>query len=307
MKGCKMKKKALSLFRLLAILFSLIIISLLLVVMQIIPSERTGITVVHAPDTTLSLSEEELAAAIEAQHYVSTPTVMQLRFLPYYERNNDFVGWIRVPNTGINYPVVQGSDNAFYLNHDFDGRRSGAGTIFLYSDADIFENNRNLSLFGHYMSNGTKFSALHNYLDLEYYRRFPMFTFSTIYEESVYKIFSVFYMAGSGTDALFYYYITPHFATDEAFQAHINQLLARSIFITPVDIDTDDNIIILTVCTYETYDLRLAVAGRRMRPGESFIINTGDAILNPEPLFPQRWYNAFGGAPPAHVLEMLNL
>jgi len=301
MKGYRMENKPKKLTKLYIIIVIFLLIIALLSAFILLSFPRGDEQVSEIPDGEKYVGEKIDEEIVEEP----VPPVMRSRFYDLYEQNDHIIGWIRVPGTNINYPVVQGDDNLFYLHHDLDRRRSAAGTIFLYASADVLENNRNLSLFGHYMRNGTKFSALHNYLDIEHYRRFPIFAFDNLYEDGLYKIFSVFYMAGSSADALFYYYITADFPTDEDFAAHINQLLVRSIFITTVDVDIDDRIVILTVCTYETYDLRLAVAGRRIRPGESLLVNTEDAILNPEPLFPQRWYNAFGGEPPAHILESL--
>jgi len=224
--------------------------------------------------------------------------VMLERFRDYYEQNEDFVGWIRVPNTPIDYPVVYCSDNSFYLSHDFLKRPTKEGTPFLDMGAGILEKNQNLSIYGHYLKNGKMFTALHRYKDLDYYKSYPMFMFDTLYEEGFYKIFSVFYMAGNRTDGLFYYYPTSHFASDEAFMKHVAQLRTRSIFNTTVDVAPGDQLVLLTCCTYEVDNLRLIVAGRKIRPDESFLVDVNNAVLNPAPLYPQKWYNAKGGKPP---------
>ena len=220
------------------------------------------------------------------------------RFLDLYAQNEDLVGWVRVPNTPIDYPVLYCSDNAFYLKHDFNKRQSAAGAIFLDMGADLVEKNQSLALFGHYMKNGTMFTALHNYKDLDYYKTYPIFRFDSLYEDGVYKIFSVFYMAGNSSDKLFYYYPVSYFRSDDAFMKHVEQLNVRSIFNTDVDVVPGDRLVLLTCCTYEVKNLRLIVAGRKVRDGESFIVDTKGAQLNPNPLYPQKWYDAKGGSPP---------
>ena len=253
----------------------------------------------YGPDREPPLHERQEPGEYERERgQVAGPPVMHARFQELYERNNHIVGWIRVPNTTINYPVVHCSDNFFYLHHNFDGRPSAAGTIFLDMDAGILENNQSMTLYGHYMGNDTKFSALHNYKYLEHYKRFPIFQFDTLYEDGFFKIFAVFYMAGNSSDALFYYFPFSTFSTDTAFMLHVNQIRIRSIFNTTVDVAPGDQLVLLTTCTYETYNLRLVVAGRRMRPGESFAFCTNYATLNPQPLFPQVWYDTKGGSPP---------
>jgi len=227
-----------------------------------------------------------------------TEPVMLSRFIEYHEQNDDLIGWIRVPNTVIDYPVVHGSDNYFYLHNDFLRKPSKEGVPFLDMGADILENNQSLSLYGHYLKSGKMFTALHKYKALDYYRSYPLFQFDTLYEEGLFKIFSVFYMAGNRTDKLFYYYPVSSFEDDEAFMRHVKQLRVRSIFNTTVDVVPDDQLVLLTCCTYEVDNLRLIVAGRRIRPGESLAVDTDGASVNPQPLYPQKWYDAKGGAPP---------
>ena len=228
----------------------------------------------------------------------SSPPVMLEKYDELYAQNNDLVGWIRVPNTVIDYPVVHDLTNSYYLDYDFDGNRSAGGTIFLGAESDLLENNRSFSLFGHSMKNGSMFTAVKKYQSLDYYKQWPYFEFDTLYEDGQYLIFSAFYMAGSASDKLFYYYLVAEFEDDDAFMAHVDQIRTRSIYNIPVDVAPEDQIVLLTVCTYEADDLRFVVAGRRLREGETVEIDTSPAALNPEPLYPQVWYNKFGGTPP---------
>lgn len=249
------------------------------------------------PDTPIIEPPADEEPAVVPENEPDTYQIMD-RFLDLYAQNDDLVGWIRVPNTPIDYPVVYCSDNAFYLKHDFYKKQSVAGNPFLDMGADLIENNQSLSIFAHYMKNGTMFTALHNYKDLDYYKTYPIFRFDSLYEDGVYKIFSVFYMAGNSSDKLFYYYPVSHFSSDDAFMQHVKQLRARSIFDTTVDVAPGDQLVLLTCCTYEVKNLRLIVAGRKVRADESFIVDTEHATLNPNPLYPQKWYDAKGGSPP---------
>ena len=239
-------------------------------------------------------AESETTGA-EDEQKESEPPVMMARFEELFAQNSDLVGWIRVPNTTINYPVVYCRDNAFYLDHDFDKKPSSAGTPFLDTRADLLEKNQSLSTYGHQL---THYKDLQKYKSLDYYKENPLFAFDSLYEEGVYKIFAVFYMAGNASDKLFYNYMKAGFDSEEDFQNHINQLTARSIFLTTVDINPGDRLVLLTTCTDETDNLRLIVAGRKIRPGERYRVDTENAVLNPAPLYPQKWYDAKGGSPP---------
>ena len=83
--------------------------------------------------------------------------------------NSDCVAWIRIDGTAIDYPVVQGYDNSFYLKHLFDGEWNGAGCIFLDSRVEPDLSDRHSVLYGHHMKNGTMFSDIAKYKDQTYY------------------------------------------------------------------------------------------------------------------------------------------
>ncbi|MDR1117484.1 MAG: class B sortase [Oscillospiraceae bacterium] len=227
-----------------------------------------------------------------------TPTpepVIMDKFLSYYEQNEDFVGWIRVPNTGIDFPVVYCEDNEYYLSHNFNREPYRNGVPFLDKSADLLVNNRSLALFGHHRFTGGMFSELHSFKSLDFLKKTPVFTFDSLYEDAGYKIFSVFYMAGSSKDEYFYYYPNAVFKDDDAFTAHVEEITKRSIFLTGVDVGPEDQLVLLTCCSYEIDDLRIIIAGRKLREGESAEPDTSLYEKNPKPMYPKGWYNKFGG------------
>ena len=83
--------------------------------------------------------------------------------------NSDCVAWIRIDGTEIDYPVVQGHDNSFYLKHLFGGKWNGAGCIFLDSRVNPDLSDRHSVLYGHHMKNGTMFSDIAKYKDQTFY------------------------------------------------------------------------------------------------------------------------------------------
>jgi SrtB family sortase len=203
----------------------------------------------------------------------------------------------------VNYPVLYCADNAFYLDHDINKMPSRAGIPFLDMRADLLEKNQSLSTYAHHWGNDTMYSALHKYKNLDYYKANPVFVFDSLYEEGVFKIFAVLFMAGNASDGLFYNFMASHFDDDDGFMNHVDQLKVRSIFITTVDVIPEDQLVLMTTCTYETDNLRLVIAGRKVRPGEPIEVDTEHALLNPEPLYPQKWYDSRGGHPP-NTLEL---
>ena len=82
--------------------------------------------------------------------------------------NREIIAWIRIPDTGIDYPVVQGADNEYYLNHTFKKTEHVAGSIFLDKDNSPDFSNRKSILYGHNMKDGSMFRGLRNFLDDEF-------------------------------------------------------------------------------------------------------------------------------------------
>ena len=289
-----------------AALCALIAIALILIfrtgpeeapVLESSPPPSPVITETPSPEVTIA-SPAPVEPEPEPEPTPDVPPVMLEKYNSLYEQNSDFIGWITVPGTVIDYPVVHDMTNLYYLSHDFDKKADAEGTVFLGKEADLLENNRSFSLFAHSLTNGKMFTALKNYKSLDYYKQWPYFEFNSLYEDGQYLIFSVFYMAGDETDSNFYYYLVADFEDDDAFMEHVGQITTRSIFNLPVDVAPDDQIVLLTVCTYETNDLRFVVAGRRLREGETVELDTSEAAPNPAPLYPQKWYAQFGGTPP---------
>ena len=99
-------------------------------------------------------------------HY---PILSLLHFAALKSINSECVAWIRIDGTEIDYPVVQGNDNSFYLKHLFGGEWNGAGCIFLDLRVEPDLSDRHSVLYGHHMKNGTMFSDITNYKDQTYY------------------------------------------------------------------------------------------------------------------------------------------
>jgi len=291
--------------------FTAVLLALLLLLGACSPVESQPPPTTAAPPATTAAPvttapPETTAPASEAPVTEPPPPEILPQWDTWLVRNEDFVGWITVPGTIIDYPVVYCEDNAFYLTHDFDTYSDPDGTIFLSMEADLLEHNQSWSLFGHHRKNGRMFSDLHKYKKLAFLQDSPVFTFDTLYQEARYVIFSVFYMAGNQDDAYFYYYPRSDFPSDAQFEHHIDQLQSRSIFDIPVEVLTTDQIVILTCCSYETEDLRIGIAARRLREGEDTAeLDTSVYAVAENPFYPKKWYDKYGGQPPADVLERL--
>lgn len=227
------------------------------------------------------------------------------KFLPLLEKNRDIKGWITVPNTVIDYPVLQtekdldiqpGGDET-YLYTDYEGNHTKYGSIFMDAHCDI-KDCKNLILHGHHMRDGRMFANLMNYSDLSFYQSSPVFTFDTIYEEAQWKVIAIIKTNTKSDQGEPFQYLRYSFADDSDFLNYVYQVRERSLIDTPVDVNEDDQLITLSTCSYEFDEFRTAVIARKVRPGEDAGVDVSKAVKNPDPLMPDVWYNRYGGTKP---------
>lgn len=169
--------------------------------------------------------------------------------------NPDIVGWIYLEGTEINYPVVRGSDNDYYLNKLYDGTPNGSGSIFMdYRNEPNFVDKNNI-LYGHSMKNGTMFTAIKRFKNQEYYDEHPIALLMT--PDKNYKVeFFTGYIANVEQDAWNYY-----FDTEEAFQHWLDSSKSKSTFTSEVVPTVDDEVLTLSTCTYEFDNARYVLVG----------------------------------------------
>ena len=106
------------------------------------------------------------------------------------EKNPDVIGWIQIPGTKVDYPIVQGEDNAFYLDHNWKGEKLNAGAIFLECQNDPDFTNYNTIVYGHNMVSGSMFGSLGKYASQSYWEKHPYIYILSDYGVLRYEIFS---------------------------------------------------------------------------------------------------------------------
>ncbi len=208
-------------------------------------------------------------------------------YMPYYEQNNDFVGWISM-YPYIQYPVVQAEDNEYYLKHNFDGGYNENGTIFADYQGVISatEMPHNTLLYGHNLITNNFFQPLSNFRKegIDFLKKNYLLEFDTLYERNQYKIFSVF-LTNTKTEHgnVFDYWTQVYFSSKTEFNNFVAECLDRSYFYTGVDLQYGDELLTLSTCDFSMFsDMRLVVVARKVREDESismdpetFIDNTG--------------------------------
>ncbi len=160
-------------------------------------------------------------------------------------RNPDFIGWIQIPDTNVDYPVVWTDDPDYYLNHTFTGTKSGVGTIFSLIQTDYAAPSQNIAIYGHHLSSSGQrmFTSLLNYKHPEFYPEHSLVYLDTLYRPGTYRIFAVINMHVGDWDMAI-----PDFESDEDFMAFIARAKQESLYDTGVEVDSDDQIITLITC-----------------------------------------------------------
>ena len=179
----------------------------------------------------------------------------QESFKPDYE---DYRGWIKINHTNINYPVLQGDDNLYYLDKDIKGEYLVAGSIFMNATNNGFDD-QNTILFGHNMKNGTMFADLSKYKQKDFfYGNHPIDIEINDNQHLRYKVFSV-YSTEPNDD-----YIVPNFENKVEYKAFLEEIRNQSIYQSDMEIDEEDKIITLSTCASGFKDARLVVHGKLM-------------------------------------------
>ena len=189
----------------------------------------------------------------DVEHEVSPISV---DFEKLQAQNPEAVGWIYGPNSVIDYPIAHGTDNVFYLDHLINGDYNANGCIFVDCNNAGDFSDKNTLIYGHNMNDGSMFASLRNYRDAEYYKGHEKLYLST--PEKDYRIDLV---AGLVTPSNSYVYAR-NFEVDEQFLAYIESAKAESTFKSDVEVDIDDQIVVLSTCTYEFTDARYVVIGK---------------------------------------------
>lgn len=247
------------------------------------------------PDSVLS----NVKASFKDTDY---PEGIQDKFKDAYAMNNDLVGWLTIPNTRIDTPILQSKDNNYYLRNNYFGIYTQYGDPFMDYRNDPKDLSRNTILYSHNLRgdsiNNMIFADVMKYRTISGYRNAPIINFSTLYNDYTFKVFASFITNAndSGDNGYTFYYIEPEM-NDNQFTEFISEVKKRSLYTTDVDILPDDKIITLSTCTYELdrgsneVSARLVVMARLVRSGESADVDTSKPFENENPRFPQAYYD----------------
>ena len=215
--------------------------------------DGTDTTGIGTPDSDAVLSDEEMVAEEAAKAYE--------KYGALYEQNNDFVGWIQIDGTNINYPVMQTPDNPdYYLKHSFEKTWSDYGVPYL-DEACVIGQSNNLVIYGHHMSNGSMFCDLELYSDPAFCMDHPVIRFDTLTSFGEYEVIAVFRY---NTNQETFRYDREVNMDEGRFSWFIEQVHARELFSTGKDASFGDQLLTLSTCEYTYKNGRLVVVARKV-------------------------------------------
>ncbi len=222
---------------------------------------------------------EELAALKEAgaQYRGSTEVKIHLTddtvetpdILPEYtlvhQKNQRLIGWVKIDDTIVDYPVMQTVNNEYYLDHNFNQEEDRNGCIFMDYQCDVIRGCDNIILYGHHMKSGKMFGTLNKYGKESYYEEHPVIQFDTIYEKGTYQVMYVFRSkVYSEEDVTFKYYQFINAASEKEFNSAMNEMAALSLYDTGVTASYGDQLLTLSTCDYQENKGRFVVVAKKI-------------------------------------------
>ncbi len=202
--------------------------------------------------------EEKMMKASVIQN---NPYVPNRKYVSLYQENPDFVGWLKIENTSIDYPVMKSdSDPDKYIDRDFYGNKDPRGSLFMDPKSDISRNSSNMLIYGHNMKDGSMFFDLLKFQE-EVFAENNEIYFETLSYRGVYEVFSVF-QAEIGSSFGYYEYV--NLQSEEDFREYIDNIQKNAIFFKG-EVSYGDELLTLSTCSYHVSGRngRFVVVARR--------------------------------------------
>lgn len=215
---------------------------------QEIPSEVEDI-----PETE-NVSEEE-----------QEPEILQ-EYATMHKQYPHMIGWLHVADTQIDLPVMQTTDNDYYLHKNIDGAEDINGTLFMDYRDDISKPSTNLIIYGHNMKSGEMFGGLKQYLETSYASRHDKIQFDTIYEKQSYQLIAVcLSKVGYQDDDVTHYYDFIDAESAEDFQTFLKNVRESAVYDNTQDVTEGDKFLTLSTCNSYVEDGRLFLVAKKIQ------------------------------------------
>ena len=198
---------------------------------------------------------------IPDENITQEKTERMLQIQELKKQNNDIVGWLEIERTNINYPVLQGIDNDYYLTHNYKNEEVAGGSIFLDKDYSFIRPSDNLLIYGHRNKYGLMFEDLIKYEDENFYKEHSTIRFTTILDDSEYEIISVFKsrVYYKNEEDVFRYYYFVNADTKEEYEEYVDNCKKASIYDIDISAEYGEQLLTLSTCDYTQENGRFVV------------------------------------------------
>ena len=187
------------------------------------------------------------------------------KFAALRDQNSDFIGWISIEGTSLDFPVMYAPDNKdFYLRHDFNKEYSVYGVPYLDEKTTLGANDQseNLIVYGHNMKTGTIFGCLTGYKEADYYAEHPQIQFDTVYGDGTYEVFAAFSIdVVNDTSFVYNQYVDMDEAT---YNEYVEEVISRSDVDTGIRPSYGEQLLTLSTCEYSSDNGRYVVVARKV-------------------------------------------
>lgn len=185
-------------------------------------------------------------------------------FAELYLQNPHLVGWMAIPGTVIDYPVMQSpEDPDYYLSRNFDKKNSKRGCLYTWPASDVAAPSDNITVFGHHMRDGSMFGQLSKYRDAKFRAEHPYIFFDSLQKLRTYEVMAVFLTTASVGEGFSYHeYID--FADEKEFDRFISRVRKLQLYDSGVTAEYGDKFICLSTCEYSQVNGRLVVVAKQV-------------------------------------------
>ena len=208
-----------------------------------------------------AVPDEEATEATEEELASQEAELAQQKYSALFEQNQDFIGWISIDGTNVNYPVMQTPSNPdYYLKHSFEKSYSDYGVPYI-DEACALGISNNIVVYGHHMRNGSMFADVCKYTDKSFYEEHKTIKFDTLSSLGEYEVVAVFKFDTNNESFKFNEYT----AMDEAeFDEFMENVHSRQLYDTGVDAEYGDELLTLSTCEYTYKNGRFVVVAKKV-------------------------------------------
>ena len=196
---------------------------------------------------------------------VKLPDILD-EYKTLYSKNKRLIGWLKIDDTNIDYPVMQTENNEYYLDHNFNQEYDKNGSLFLDCDCNVYPRSTNMIIYGHHMKSGSMVGNLQQYAKESYGKKHSVIEFDTIYEKATYQVMYVFRsQVYNEDDVVFKYYQFIEANSEEEFNFYMKEMASMRLYDTGVTANFGDSLLTLSTCDSSQTDGRFVVVAKRIK------------------------------------------